>query len=162
MTDEELCDVVTKIFSAVVVEAAQAKTAALALGESFDAEKHPATKWLRMIIVEAYDTEEEARAGHDKWLRAVLNDTLPAVIEDCCNNPAMSKPLHEIADKADLLLFNAANDMHDMVERIDGGALKINRAARARALAEALRSVEAARSVVRSFMTEKRREETNA
>lgn len=74
----------------------------------------------------------------------------------------MSKPLHEIADKADLLLFNAANDMHDMVERIDGGALKINRSARARALAEALRSVEAARSVVRSFMTEKRREETNA
>lgn len=46
MTDEELCDVVTRIFSAVVVEAVQAKTAALALGGSFDAEKHPATKWL--------------------------------------------------------------------------------------------------------------------
>lgn len=44
-----------------------------------------------MIIVEAYDTEEEATAGHDKWLRAVLNDTLPAVIEDCCNNPLALK-----------------------------------------------------------------------
>lgn len=74
----------------------------------------------------------------------------------------MSGSLPETADKADLLLFNAVSEIHSMLESIDSGALKINRAARAKALAEALRSVEAARGVVRSFMTEKRREETNA
>lgn len=46
MTDEEVCDVALKIFSAVVVEGVQAKTAAIALGGRFDAEKHPATRWL--------------------------------------------------------------------------------------------------------------------
>lgn len=46
MTDEEVCDVVVKIFTAVTLEGTQAKVAAIALGGSFEAEKHPATKWL--------------------------------------------------------------------------------------------------------------------
>jgi hypothetical protein len=46
MTDEELCDVVLKIFSAVTYEGAQAKFAATACGKQFDPEANYATKWL--------------------------------------------------------------------------------------------------------------------
>lgn len=36
-----------------------------------------------MIIVEAYDTKEEAKAGHDKWVETMK--TRPEYLDDCIN-----------------------------------------------------------------------------
>ena len=36
-------------------------------------------KW---IIVELYDTKEEARKGHDKWIEIMTAKKLPAIIKD--------------------------------------------------------------------------------
>jgi len=38
-----------------------------------------------MIIVEAYQTKEEASSGHEKWVRTMTSDSLPDVLQDCCN-----------------------------------------------------------------------------
>lgn len=35
-----------------------------------------------LIIVELYDTKEEAQIGHDKWVNVMTSDTLPAVLKD--------------------------------------------------------------------------------
>lgn len=73
----------------------------------------------------------------------------------------MSRPLTEIADEADLLLFNALLKVHSLLERVDGGAIKVNRAARAKALDEATNNITRARGVVRSFMSEEKRAATS-
>lgn len=39
-----------------------------------------------LIIVEAYDTEEEAVLGHEKWLEFMVSDTLPTVLKEHVNN----------------------------------------------------------------------------
>lgn len=42
------------------------------------------TKTDAMVIVESYDTADEARAGHAKW-RALMIDAPPAELVDCGN-----------------------------------------------------------------------------
>lgn len=43
--------------------------------------KHNLGDW---TIVAAYDTEEQAKAGHDFWVQIMLN-TPPDQLVDCCN-----------------------------------------------------------------------------
>ena len=47
--------------------------------------EHPAYNDGKMVIVECYNTKEEAQAGHDKWLNLMLTNKLPSVLEDCAN-----------------------------------------------------------------------------
>jgi hypothetical protein len=42
------------------------------------------------IIVEAYDTKEEAQVGHDKWVKIMTTEPLPEKLVDC-NNSEISK-----------------------------------------------------------------------
>ncbi len=48
-----------------------------------------------MCIVEAYDTPEEAKEGHKKWLKKMTSVKLPKKLTDCANA--------EIAQMADML-----------------------------------------------------------
>lgn len=41
-----------------------------------------------MIIVEAYDTKESAKNGHDKWVTIMTEGQLPDELVDCCNSEA--------------------------------------------------------------------------
>ena len=53
--------------------------------------KHPEYgKTGAMIIVEKYDTVEQAQKGHTKWVELVKTDTLPDTLVDC-QNAAVSK-----------------------------------------------------------------------
>lgn len=36
----------------------------------------------KMLIVELYDTKEEAQVGHDKWVKIMTAEKLPNAIED--------------------------------------------------------------------------------
>lgn len=47
--------------------------------------EHPEYNEGSMVIVEAYDTREEALAGHGRWLKVMLDGPLPDEITDCCN-----------------------------------------------------------------------------
>jgi len=38
-----------------------------------------------VIVVESYQTKEEASSGHEKWVRTMTSDSLPDVLQDCCN-----------------------------------------------------------------------------
>jgi hypothetical protein len=40
----------------------------------------------KMVIVEAYDTKEEAQIGHDKWVKTMTSGTLPKTLVDCRNS----------------------------------------------------------------------------
>lgn len=53
--------------------------------------KHPHYRNGRWIIVEAYDTREEAQVGHEKWVAAMTADTLPSVLVDCINDSTMQE-----------------------------------------------------------------------
>jgi hypothetical protein len=44
---------------------------------------HPKYNRGNWIIVEAYKTEEKARAGHDKWVKLFESGKLPKEIKDC-------------------------------------------------------------------------------
>lgn len=37
------------------------------------------------VIVEDYETREEAQEGHDKWVKTMTTDVLPKELVDCCN-----------------------------------------------------------------------------
>ena len=37
------------------------------------------------VIVEAYDTKEEAQEGHIKWVYKMTDKNLPTRLTDCCN-----------------------------------------------------------------------------
>lgn len=39
-----------------------------------------------MIIVEAYQSREEAAAGHTRWVAAMTGDNPPKELVDCCNS----------------------------------------------------------------------------
>ena len=39
----------------------------------------------KLVIVEAYDTREEAQVGHDSWVRVMTTKPLPDKLVDCCN-----------------------------------------------------------------------------
>lgn len=47
--------------------------------------EHPEYNDGGMIIVEAYETREDALAGHGRWLKIMLDGPLPDEITDCCN-----------------------------------------------------------------------------
>ena len=46
---------------------------------------HPKYNSGEWVIVEAYDTKEEAQAGHDKWIETMTAKKLPATLKDCGN-----------------------------------------------------------------------------
>jgi hypothetical protein len=48
--------------------------------------EHPDFDEGRWIIVEAYDTREDALAGHDRWVAIMTADVLPDVLVDCANS----------------------------------------------------------------------------
>jgi len=37
------------------------------------------------VIVEAYDTKEDAKEGHKKWIEIMTSDNLPEYLDDCMN-----------------------------------------------------------------------------
>ena len=43
---------------------------------------HPAYNNGKWVIVELYDTKEEAEIGHDKWVNIMTADQLPKVLKD--------------------------------------------------------------------------------
>ena len=43
---------------------------------------HPAYNDGEFIIVELYDTEDQARIGHDKWVKKMTQAELPEMLED--------------------------------------------------------------------------------
>lgn len=40
----------------------------------------------KMVIVESYDTKDEAKAGHAKWIATMTAETLPDSLTDCANS----------------------------------------------------------------------------
>jgi hypothetical protein len=47
--------------------------------------EHPDYNEGEMVIVEAYDTEEEAKSGHDRWVHCMTTDP-PEQLVDCRNS----------------------------------------------------------------------------
>jgi hypothetical protein len=47
---------------------------------------HPEYNGGRWVIVEAYGTKEEAKVGHEKWIKIMTAKTLPESLIDCCNS----------------------------------------------------------------------------
>jgi hypothetical protein len=43
---------------------------------------HPSYNDGKWVIVEDYDTEEDAKKGHDKWVKIMTADSLPSVLND--------------------------------------------------------------------------------
>ena len=37
------------------------------------------------VVVQSYDTKEEAQKGHDKWIEIMTSDNLPEYLRDCGN-----------------------------------------------------------------------------
>jgi hypothetical protein len=63
------------------------------IGDVSDGEKpyetalqHPDYNNGKIIIVEKYDTEEEALEGHGKWTDLLVTGNLPEEITDCSNS----------------------------------------------------------------------------
>lgn len=48
--------------------------------------QHPDYYKDKWIVVEAYDTKEEAQVGHDKWVKIMTTEPLPEQLVDCCNS----------------------------------------------------------------------------
>ena len=46
---------------------------------------HPEYNKGDWVIVEAYDTKEEAQAGHEKWVARMTSGNLPSSLRDCQN-----------------------------------------------------------------------------
>lgn len=47
---------------------------------------HPEYNHGAIVIVEAYDTREEAAAGHERWVAAMTASTRPEALTDCRNS----------------------------------------------------------------------------
>lgn len=47
--------------------------------------QHPDYNGGKMVIVQAYDTREQAQEGHDRWVMRMTADTLPDELVDCQN-----------------------------------------------------------------------------
>lgn len=43
---------------------------------------HPSYNDGKWIVVEGYDTEEEARDGHEKWVKIMTAESLPSILND--------------------------------------------------------------------------------
>lgn len=48
--------------------------------------QHPAYNDGHMVIVESYDTKEDAQEGHNKWLKIMKEGPLPDKLVDCGNS----------------------------------------------------------------------------
>src|SRR5512142_1523127 len=46
---------------------------------------HPEYNDGKMVIVEAYDTRQEAEVGHERWQKVMTDGPLPDELKDCCN-----------------------------------------------------------------------------
>jgi len=46
---------------------------------------HPLYNNGKFIIVEAYDTKEDAQKGHDEWVKIMTEGELPESLQDCVN-----------------------------------------------------------------------------
>lgn len=46
---------------------------------------HPDYNKGSMVIVENYDTKEQASAGHERWVKVMTKGPLPKVLKDCNN-----------------------------------------------------------------------------
>lgn len=44
--------------------------------------QHPSYNDNKLIIVELYDTKEEAKEGHNRWVKTMTSDELPDKIKD--------------------------------------------------------------------------------
>ena len=47
--------------------------------------EHPEYKDGKIIVVEAYDTRKEAKQGHERWLKIIVDGPLPDYLLDCQN-----------------------------------------------------------------------------
>jgi len=47
---------------------------------------HPNYSDGKWVIVESYDSLEDAKAGHDKWVGRMTTEPLPAQLVDCANS----------------------------------------------------------------------------
>ena len=47
---------------------------------------HPEYNDGDMVIVEAYDTKKDAKAGHERWVTAMTAKELPERLVDCANS----------------------------------------------------------------------------
>jgi len=47
---------------------------------------HPQYRDGEHVIVEAYDTKEEAQEGHNRWVAVMTADELPEQLTDCANS----------------------------------------------------------------------------
>ncbi len=68
---------------------------------------HPLYKEGKLIIVECYDSEEEAQIGHDKWVKIMTQEKLPSVLEDN-NTSVIGTVLRE--SQGGSLLYEKEND----------------------------------------------------
>lgn len=47
--------------------------------------KHDRYNSGKIVIVEHYDSKEDAEAGHKKWVETMTAPKLPTALTDCCN-----------------------------------------------------------------------------
>lgn len=48
--------------------------------------RHPYYNSGRWVVVECYDTKEEAEHGHEKWIEVITTEPLPDKLVDCANS----------------------------------------------------------------------------
>lgn len=59
---------------------------------------HPAYNDGQWVIVESYESTEEAKAGHDRWVTKMTTKPLPEELTDICNTE-LSKLIEEMNGK---------------------------------------------------------------
>jgi hypothetical protein len=55
-----------------------------------------------MVIVQAYDTKEEALKGHNEWVQLMTSDKLPEYLRDC-GNSEISQFIEEAFDDSAMI-----------------------------------------------------------
>lgn len=55
------------------------------------------------IIVESYETIDEAKKGHEKWVKLMIENP-PEYLRDCCNS-AISKFVERFGDETILIFY---------------------------------------------------------
>lgn len=66
---------------------------------------HPKYNYGKCLIVETYDTKEQAQVGHTKWVELMTAETLPDKLVDVSS--AGTAQLLDIFDKGDWRTYNA-------------------------------------------------------
>jgi len=64
---------------------------------------HPDYNEDKCVVVEAYDTKEDAQKGHDSWVEIMTGEKLPLFLRDCAN--ALITQLLEVVGGEDELVF---------------------------------------------------------